>query len=58
METVTREGEVISYVVLFCALIMVKNSKATVDEAMMLVPLAGGAKFLAQSLVQAPACKN
>ena len=58
MGTVTKKGAVISYVVLFCALIMVRNSKATVDEAVMLVPLAGGAQFLDQNLVRVPACKD
>ncbi|MBI4459452.1 MAG: hypothetical protein HY648_05275 [Acidobacteria bacterium] len=55
MGTVSKEREVISYMMLFCALIMVKKSKATVDEAAMLVTVGGKGKFLAQSLVALPA---
>jgi len=32
---------------LFCALLLVRNSQATVEQSMNLVPLIGGAKRLA-----------
>jgi hypothetical protein len=46
-----------SYVMLFCALLLVRNSKATIDECIKVVPLAGSAKHLASELagVTAPA---
>ena len=39
-----------SYVMLFCALLLVRNSKATLEESMKLVPLTGSAKSLAGEL--------
>lgn len=39
-----------SYVMLFCALMLVRNSKATLSESMQVVPLAGSAKELAGEL--------
>jgi len=39
-----------SYVMLFCALLLVKNSKATMEQSMRLVPLTGSAKHLAGEL--------
>jgi hypothetical protein len=38
---------------MFCALLLVKNSKATVEQSMNLVPLAGKAKFLAGEMTNA-----
>ena len=43
-----------SYVMLFCALLLVKNSKATLEQSMNLVPLTGSAKHLAGELASAP----
>lgn len=45
-----KKEEGLCYVMLFCALILVKNSKATVDQAVMVVPLFGNAQFLAEEL--------
>lgn len=56
--TVGKKEEGLCYVMVFCALILVKNSKATVDQAMRLVPLAGNARFLAHELVSLPALKG
>ena len=39
-----------SYMMLFCALLLVRNSKATLEESMKLVPLVGSAKHLAGEL--------
>jgi len=44
-----REDRV-SYVMLFCALLLVRNSKATLEESMRIVPLVGSAKDLASEL--------
>jgi hypothetical protein len=44
-----REDRV-SYVMLFCALLLVRNSKATLEESLRLVPLEGNAKDLAGEL--------
>jgi hypothetical protein len=39
-----------SYMMLFCALLLVRSSKATLEESMKLVPLVGSAKHLAGEL--------
>jgi hypothetical protein len=39
-----------SYMMLFCALMLVKNAKATLEQSMKLVPLKGSAKHLAGQL--------
>ena len=39
-----------SYMMLFCALLLVRNSKATLEESMKVVPLRGSAKHLAGEL--------
>jgi hypothetical protein len=39
-----------SYMMLFCALMLVRNSKATVEESLKVVPLVGSAKSLAGEL--------
>ncbi len=45
-----KQEERKSYVMLFCALLLVKNSKATLEQSMHLVPLTGSAKLLAGEL--------
>lgn len=42
-----RQEDRVSYVMLFCALMLVRNARATVDQSMSIVPLNGGAKRLA-----------
>ena len=37
----------VSYVMLFCALMMVRNAQATVDQSLQVVPLSERAKRLA-----------
>jgi hypothetical protein len=41
------QDERVSYVMLFCALMLVRNTRATVQQSMEIVPLNGGAKRLA-----------
>ena len=43
--------ERVSYVMLFCALMLVKNSRATLEQSVSIVPLCGRAKHLAGKLV-------
>ena len=45
-----KREERVSYVMLFCALLLVRNSKATLEESMRIVPLVGSAKHLAGEL--------
>jgi hypothetical protein len=52
MRVTQNEEYVSSYMMLFCALMLVNSSKATVDQAVKLVPLAGNAKLLAQQMVE------
>lgn len=42
--------EQVSYIMLFCALMLVKNSKATMEQSLSIVPLAGQAKSLTGEL--------
>ena len=42
--------EQVSYIMLFCALMLVKNSKATLEQSLAIVPLAGQAKSLTGEL--------
>lgn len=42
-----RPDDRVSYVMLFCALLMVRNAQATVEQSLEIVPLNGGAKRLA-----------
>ena len=42
--------ERVSYMMLFCALLLVKNSKATLEQSLKVVPLVGRAKSLAGEL--------
>jgi len=48
-EAQTKE-EKTSHMTLFCALMMVKNAKATLEQAIRVVPLTGNAKVLAEQL--------
>lgn len=45
-----KRDERVSYVMLFCAFLLVRNSKATLAESMNLVPLRGSARHLAGEL--------
>lgn len=45
-----HSDERISFLMLFCALILVKKGKATLEESVTIVPLFGGAKLLAGQL--------
>jgi hypothetical protein len=47
------QEERVSYIMLFCALMLVRNSKATLEESMKLVPLEGSARQLAGELAAA-----
>lgn len=42
----------ISYLMLFCALILVKNSRATLEQSLSAVPLFGPARMLSGKLVR------
>ena len=46
-EVLMRHDDRLSYVMLFCALLMVRNSQATVAQSLEVVPLNGPAKRLA-----------
>jgi hypothetical protein len=41
-----------AYMMLFCALLLVRNSKATLEQSVKLVPLTGSAKSLAGELAR------
>jgi len=41
-----RPEDRVSYVMLFCALMLVRNSRASLEQSVALVPLSGGAKHL------------
>lgn len=45
-------GERLSYVMLFCALLMVRNSRATLEQAVGIVPLVPNVKHLAAELAR------
>ena len=47
-----RQEERVSYVMLFCALMMMKRSQATLEQSMAIVPLSGGAKHLAGEMMR------
>jgi len=47
-----RHEDRVSYVMLFCALMLVKNSRASLEESVALVPLSGGAKHLVGEMMQ------
>ena len=44
------ERETLSYLVLFCTLLVAKRNQYTMEEAMMLAPLSGNARLLAGEL--------
>ena len=44
--------DTVSYMMLFCAMILVKKGKASLEESMVLLPLAGPAKDLASLLTR------
>ena len=44
-------NEQVSYIMLFCALMLVKNSTATLEQSLSIVPLAGQAKSLTGELL-------
>ena len=46
-----RHEDRVSYVMLFCALLLVKNSRATLEQSMSVVPLSGRAKHLAGEMI-------
>ena len=46
------DNEKTSYMMLFCALMLVKNSKATLEQSVQVAPLAGNAKCLAEGLLR------
>ena len=45
------KDETMSFLMLFCALILVKKDKATMEESVTIAPLFGGAKLLAGELL-------
>ena len=49
--TQMKREERVSYVMLFCALMLVRNYKTTLEESVGIVPLVGGAEHLARELV-------
>lgn len=44
----------VSYLMLFCALMLMRNAKASLEESLIVLPLAGGAKNLATHLGRVP----
>ena len=46
-----KPEEKISFLMFFCALLLVRNAKATVGESLAIVPLVGNAERLAEELV-------
>ena len=50
--------ETTSYVTLFCALMMVEHSTATLEQAFRIVPLTGKAKRLAEALANGNPGRN
>lgn len=47
-----------SYLMMFCALLMVRNSRATVAESLQMLPLSPRVSDLAGELTQAPHADN
>jgi hypothetical protein len=47
-----------SYMMLFCALMLVRNAKATLEQSLKLVPLEGSAKHLAGQLTDQAGATN
>jgi hypothetical protein len=50
MGTSSTNNETLGYMMLFCALMLVRKSAASVDQAVSVVPLDGNARFLAREL--------
>ncbi len=46
----SKKEDRVSQMMLFCALMLVKNSTATLQQCMRLVPLSGNSKHLASAL--------
>ena len=44
--------ETVSYMMLFCALLMVRNARAGLEQSLALLPVAGPAKDLAERLAR------
>ena len=47
----------VSYMMLFCALLLARDGKATMEQSMTVVPLFGGAKYLAGELANRAALR-
>ena len=47
--------EMVSYMMMFCALLLTRSKGVSVEESLKLVPLSGGAKALAAELSARPA---
>jgi len=43
-------GDKVSFLMLFCSLILVRNAKASLEESLAVVPLSGNVKYLASQL--------
>ena len=50
MKRVMNQEEKVSYLMLFCGLILVKHSPAMLEKLLVSIPLMGGAKSLAAEL--------
>jgi hypothetical protein len=50
-----QQEDRVSHMMLFCALMMVRNSSATIQQSMQLVPESGRGKDLANELGKPPA---
>ena len=46
--------ETVSYMMLFCAILLAKNKRIALGDSVKLVPLSGGAKALARELATKP----
>ena len=46
--------ETVSYMMLFCAILLAKNKRIALGDSVNLVPLSGGAKTLARELAAKP----
>ena len=48
--------DTVSYMMLFCAMILVKKNRASLEESMVLLPLSGPAKDLAEYITAGDRC--
>jgi len=48
--------DTVSYMMLFCALILVRNDRASLEQSLILAPLAGPAKDLAEAITAGVRC--